>query len=60
MAGQESVELDALATRIVEAVLSDFRGRKGFGGFWDDIDEDIKTEIVEELEATVLEVLNDE
>ena len=55
-----SVELDALATRIVEAVLKDFQDRKGFDYFWDDIDEDIKTEIVEELEATVLEVLHDE
>ena len=33
-----------------EDIISFFRGRKGFGAFWGDIDEDIKDEILDELQ----------
>lgn len=56
---EEGIPLEELAGAIVRAVLSDLHDRRGFdGGFWDEIDRAIQMDIVEELEATVLEVLN--
>ena len=38
-----------MATDIVEAILNELRGRKGFDWWWDDLEEDIKQEIRESL-----------
>lgn len=42
------------ARRIVAALLRDMLGRRGFRQNWDEIDDDIKDEIVKQWEALVL------
>jgi len=35
-----------LAARIVDAIVSDLRGRCGFDAVWDNMDEEIQAEII--------------
>ncbi len=53
----DPTRLRAAAPDVVEAVLNDLCGRKGFDWAWDDIDEDIQQEIREELAERVADVL---
>ena len=46
-----------LASTIVNAVLMELEGRKGFDWWWDDLDEDIRQEITDELKLKVLALL---
>ena len=43
----------SVSEEIVELVLHELRGRKGFGGWWDRIDPDIRKEIVETLAGKI-------
>lgn len=45
------------ARKIVEAVIKDLKGRKGFGNWYDNIDDDIKIELETELEKVVDKLL---
>lgn len=40
---------------IVDKIMKVFLGRAGFDGWWDDIDTDIKQEILQELEDVLKE-----
>jgi hypothetical protein len=42
---------------IIKKVLDNLKCRGGFDGWWDNIDEDIQDEIIEELEQTVTNFL---
>lgn len=49
---------DETATQVVDAVLSDLIGRKGFDWAWDDIDAGIQAEIRETLTGKVRALLD--
>lgn len=50
---EPTADQNVLARQIVEAVLSDLHDRRGYRQTWDDIDEDIRTEIVQTLTTIV-------
>ena len=45
------------ASEIVNRLLTDMNGRKGFRQNWDDIDNDIKLEIINTWKKTIVEAL---
>ncbi len=49
--------LNPLAQQIVETVLDDLYGRKGFDGWWDNLDDEVTKEIHEVLARQVTQVL---
>jgi hypothetical protein len=51
------VQEKSLEAEIVETVLRDLDGRKGFDNFWHDIHPNIKKEIRKELRKKVLKIL---
>lgn len=48
---------EAVAAKIVKAVITDLSDRSGFDHWWDDIDSGIRAEIRRELKRKVLDVL---
>lgn len=44
---------ETIAAMAAEKIIEKLSGRKGFDSWWDDIDEDIQSEILEEMEATI-------
>jgi hypothetical protein len=48
------------ARTAVEAVFGELRNRKGFGWWWDDLDEDIQAEIVDALREVIAREMSDE
>lgn len=51
--------MSAVAKKIVEGIMKDFTGRRGLRQEWDQIDDDIKKEIVEKWEKIVDEKLKE-
>ena len=56
-AERPSAAADGSATRIVDAVLKELRGRKGFSNWWDSIDSDIQDELLFSLMEKVESVI---
>lgn len=49
--------METTARVIVNAVISDLEGRKGFGNWYDNIDDDIQEELKNELEQVIAKIL---
>jgi hypothetical protein len=49
----------SLEGKIVDAVLKDLHDRSGFDGWWGMIDDDVRLDVVVELETTVCAILED-
>ena len=45
---------------IVKQIINDFTGRKGLRQGWDEIDDDIQSEIIEQWESITLKILQQE
>jgi hypothetical protein len=52
-----SEENDRKAGEIVSKVLDSLNGRKGFDALWDEIDYEIREDILQELKGIVLDCL---